>query len=523
MTDLESKSSARQHVDMADADLKHTYTNQTDNERLAQLGHVEELRRSYSLWSLGCLCLCLTATWEALATVMGTALTAGGGPCLFFNLLASVICSIAVACSLGEIASIYPTAGGQYHWIAALSPPSTRSVASWFLGWINIGGQIVLTASAVLAVALHIQAYAILNNESYIPTRWQSLLLYFAVLVYCAALNIWGARMLPIANLMSGVLHIVGLVVIIIVLGVMAPKNTSSFVFTEVSNSSGWSNPGVSWLVGLLSAVYPMLGYDAACHLAEEMPHASRNVPLAMIGSVVLNGILGLAYCIMLLYSIGPLDKVLATPTGFPFIQVFFDTTNSKVGATFLSLTITVIAIAAVTAGITSTSRTYWAFARDKAVPFDRYFSHVNQSSQVPVRSVVLVTVLQMLLGFIYLGNTTAYNAIVSMAILGLYASYLMPIVYFMIYGRPNFSSDEFGRFKMPKILGLVMNIISCAWLVISMVFSTFPTVMPVTPQNMNYSIVVMVGWVVLGGAFYFVSGRKKFEVPNVTRDARGF
>jgi choline transport protein len=57
-----------------------------------------------------------------------------------------------------------------------------------------------------------------------------------------------------------GVIHVIGFVTIVVVLGVMAPKNTASFVFTEVTNSSGWANDGVSWLVGLLSAVYPFLG-----------------------------------------------------------------------------------------------------------------------------------------------------------------------------------------------------------------------------------------------------------------------
>lgn len=303
----------------------------------------------------------------------------------------------------------------------------------------------------------------------------------------------------------------------------MAPKNTPSFVFKEVTNSSGWSNDGISWLVGLLSTVYPLLGYDAACHLAEEMPHASRNVPLAMVGSVVLNGLLGLGYCIMLLFSTGPLDTLLSTPTGFPFMQIFLDVTQSSAGATVMSLIIILIAIAATAAGITSTSRTFWAFSRDKATPFSSFFSYVTPTSQIPTRSVVLVTILQMLLGFIYLGNSTAFNAVLSMAILGLYTSYLIPIIYFMIFGRPHMESYEFGPFRMPKRVGLVVNLVACAWLVLAIVFSTFPTVVPVTAQNMNYSTVVMVGWVVLGGGYYFWAGRRKFEVPVVGREERGF
>lgn len=345
--------------------------------------------------------------------------------------------------------------------------------------------------------------------------------------------------MLPTANLISGqyimkkntgkmltklgVLHIAGFVAILITLGVMAPKNTASMVFTEVTNSSGWQNDGISWLVGLLSSVYPLLGYDAACHLAEEMPHASRNVPIAMVGSVTVNGIIGIAYCIMLLFSTGPLEKLLATPTGFPFMQIFLDATRSAAGATVMSLVITLIAIAATAAGITSTSRTFWAFARDKATPFDRFFAHVDQKSHIPIRSVVVVTVLQMLLGFIYLGNTTAFNAILAMAILGMYTSYLIPIIYFMIYGRPKLARHEFGPFRMPKTLGLCLNLLACAWLVLAIIFATFPSVMPVTPQNMNYSTVVMVGWLILGGIYYVILGRKKFEVPIVDREARGF
>lgn len=57
-----------------------------DDERLAQIGHVQELRREFSLWTLGSLCLCLMATWEALSTVIATALMTGGAPGLFWNL-----------------------------------------------------------------------------------------------------------------------------------------------------------------------------------------------------------------------------------------------------------------------------------------------------------------------------------------------------------------------------------------------------------------------------------------------------
>ncbi|CAD6442152.1 0253d708-9c43-4fb6-a098-87eff587cd46 [Sclerotinia trifoliorum] len=209
------------------------------------------------------------------------------------------------------------------------------------------------------------------------------MLFYWLVLLYSATVNIWGSKVLPHTNLASGVLHITGLVAVMMVLGVMAPKHSAHFVFVQVTNTSGWQDGGASWLVGLLSAVYPLPGYDAACHLAEEMPRPARNVPIAMVGSVAVNGILGLGYCILLLCSLGDLDELLASPTGFPFMQLYQNVTNNKAGATILILAVCSIAVAANAAGCTSTSRTYWTFARDSAIPYPKYFAHISPTTQV--------------------------------------------------------------------------------------------------------------------------------------------
>jgi amino acid transporter len=314
---------------------------------------------------------------------------------------------------------------------------------------------------------------------------------------------------------LAGILHIAGVVAIIAVLGAMAPKHDAHFVFAEVTNTSGWSPTGVSWLVGLLSTVYPFLGYDAACHLAEELPRPSRNVPIAMIGSVIANGILGLGCCIILLFSLGSLDDLLASATGFPFMQLFLNATGNKAGAAVLILPVSLIAVAANAAGCTSTSRTYWALARDDGTPFSTYFSHVNAKLQVPVRAVVALTVVEMLLGLIYLGNSTAFNAILSMSILGMYTSYLLPIVYMAIYGRSKLGPGQYGHFKMGR-WGIFTNLMAICWLILAIVFSTFPSVRPVTAQNMNYSIVVMGGWLVFGMAFFALLGRKHYKGPVV-------
>jgi amino acid transporter len=112
--------------------------------------------------------------------------------------------TIAVAVSLAEMASIYPTAGGQYHWVAGLAPRKYRKSASWFTGWISIGGQICLTASAAFAGGLQLRGMISLNDANYVPTQWQGMLFYWAVLAYALVTNLWGSRTLSIMNLAAG-------------------------------------------------------------------------------------------------------------------------------------------------------------------------------------------------------------------------------------------------------------------------------------------------------------------------------
>jgi choline transport protein len=234
-----------------------------------------------------------------------------------------------------------------------------------------------------------------------------------------------------------------------------------------------------------------------------------------MIGSVLANGVLGFVYCLVLLFGLGDLGGLLETTTGFPFMQLFLNTTKSTAGASIMSMIPTVIAIAANAAGLASTSRTFWAFARDEAIPASGFFAHVDTHFKIPLRMVILVSILQLLLGFIYLGSTTAFNAILSMSIIGMYLSYALPIMYMLFYGR---SSRTYlpGPFNLNATMGKLLNVAALLWLIVAIFFSTWPNFYPVTAANMNYSTVVLAGWVAVGAVYYAVAGRKKYEGPVV-------
>jgi choline transport protein len=254
--------------------------------------------------------------------------------------------------------------------------------------------------------------------------------------------------------------------------------------------------------------------YDAAAHLAEEIDRPAKYVPLAMLGSILVNGSIGLIYCTVLLFSLGDLDDLLASSTGFPFIQLFLNATKSRAGATVLTLIPTLVAVAASVAGLTSTSRTAWAFARDDAFPFSAFFAEIDGKSHVPLRMCVLVSVLQGLLGILYVVNTTAFNAMLSMAILGMYVSYALPVA-FKLYNDCLAPANRLpvAWFNMGRG-GRYVNGAALLWSFVAIVFCVFPTAQPVTPENMNYAVVVFAGWMGFGGVYYAVCKRGRYTGP---------
>lgn len=110
----------------------------------------------------------------------------------------------------------------------------------------------------------------------------------------------------------------------------------------------------------------------------EEMHNPAKNLPLVMIGTVVLNGTLGLAFLFALLFCLGDVESVLTSRTGFPIIQIFYNTTGSTAATTAMMMPFIIVAITSTFGLLASASRTLWAFARDEGFPFSPFFAKVS-------------------------------------------------------------------------------------------------------------------------------------------------
>jgi amino acid transporter len=123
-------------------------------------------------------------------------------------------------------------------------------------GWMSTLSWQAGTASGSFLTGTIIQGLITVNNPDYAPEPYQGTLLVFAMVLVIFIANIWGAKSLPVVQNVLFVVHCFGFFAVIIVLWVLAPRNSAKKVFTEFTNEGGWSSMGVSLMVGQISAIY---------------------------------------------------------------------------------------------------------------------------------------------------------------------------------------------------------------------------------------------------------------------------
>jgi choline transport protein len=115
-------------------------------------------------------------------------------------------------------------------------------------------------------------------------------------------------------------------------------------------------------------------------------------------------------------------------------------------------------------------------------------------------------------LSLINIASTAAFNAIVGLATVALYFTYLMPII-MLVIRRINGDHIRFGPWKLGS-LGLWINLFAIVYTVVTSIFLFFPSFIPVTPLNMNWSSAVFAATLLISLISWFVYGRRTYAGP---------
>jgi choline transport protein len=130
-------------------------------------------------------------------------------------------------------------------------------------------------------------------------------------------------------------------------------------------------------------------------------------------------------------------------------------------------------------------SRLTWSFARDNAIIGSCWLGQIHPRHGVPVWSLLANSAIVFIIGCIYLGSSTAFNAMISTGLILQQISYAMPTALLMYRGRSNQFLPRTRSFKLGPF-GWVANALTVIMAFIAVIFFNFPTVMPVTSSNMS-------------------------------------
>ena len=214
----------------------------------------------------------------------------------------------------------------------------------------------------------------------------------------------------------------------------------------------------------------------------------------------------GFFLLVSLLFSIQDYPQTLESKIEQPVIQILLDIYGEKGAIALMTLVILCVWHAGLFS-LTSNSRMMFGFARDRGLP--HFFAHVDKRFRSPIRTIWLGATLSFLLAIPSLGSTVAFSAATSIATIGLYVSYALPILVGLIYPS-NFKKGPFDL----KWASRPVALIACLYVTFLIVVFCLPNANPVDSQTLNYTPVA-VGIVALWAfGSWFVWARKWFTGP---------
>ncbi|KAM6540259.1 hypothetical protein FALCPG4_001982 [Fusarium falciforme] len=483
-----------------------------DAAALSALGYKPELRRNRSMFTLLFQSLAIAAIPYGFGAPMINSIYGGGQLAMFLGWVVVCILDECIAISLGELAARWPTSAGPYYWSFQIASPKYRTVLSFITGWTWLVGNWTITLSVNFGFASLLAAAVGIYYPDYDWQPWKLLLIFYGLCLVTFFIVAFGNKFLPTVDTFCAAFTAITIFIACVFLSTKAAdgRHSPSYTLGHYDNTlSGWGD--FSFWIGALPPAYTFSALGMITAMAEECGDATVKLPRAISLCVPVGFVAGLFFIIPLCATLPPLAELLEAPLGQVLPYIFYRVTGTKAGGIALTALVLIITLFCSISITVAASRTTWAFARDDAIPLSKVWSKVDKRHGTPIYALVLTTVIEMLLGLIYLGSSSAFNAFVSVGVIGLAISYCIPILLSMLTGRAGVNT---APWTFGKRFGWVVNIVAVSWIAFEMVLFSMPPAIPVTPVTMNYAVVVFFGFMTISAVWYFVHAKNVYKGP---------
>jgi len=493
-----------------------------DEKVLHNMGYAQELARRMSGFSNFAISFSIICILAGGITAFPIAFSSGSGFSVSIGWIIGGLFALVVAASVGQIASAYPTAGGLYHWASILGGRGW----GWLCAWINLVGLIFVVASVNFGVYLLLKDLVITGVFGIDTSAWGAFHAGAFITVFAitqALFNHFGIKVTTMLTDFSGYLIFVVAVVLTLSMLIWGASFDLSRLFTFVNNSG---EPGglvipdarsalVAFLIGLLYPLYTITGFDASAHTSEETINARSTVPKGMLHSVFWSLLFG--FFLASSFVLAMPDTTVAAKDGYnSFFNLFNNLPMPAVLRDLLAIGIVVANYICALAGMTSTSRMIYAFARDGGLPASKALASISPKHRTPVNAIWLTAVLSA--GACY--YAPFMFALAAGCALFLYISYAMPVAAGMLAEGNTWK--EYGPFRLgvwskPFAMITIVGVVILAYAGIQPPFN--PIILPLFPDlvfplnQLTNPLIFLAVALALG---WFLSERKRFKGPPI-------
>ena len=441
-----------------------------------------ELKREFTFRSVFSLAFAFISPIIGLYTIFALAL-GSSGPSFWLGFSIVLGGQLLVAVVLAELASVWPLTGGLYKWTQKLSGPRV----GWAAGWAYIWTLIVLVTAQCYAAAPFLTDLVGFDQ----PGTGLLLAVSALILVAATAVNVLGPRVLKLFVAISITAELIGSVVIGTILLVFFREQPLSVIF---DGPTGGGTALAPMLAAAALIGWSFIGFESAGDIAEEVEDPRRQVPKALVLSLVIVAAIVMYAALGLILAIPDLGAAIAGGVADPISQTI--TTHLGAGIAKPLFAMVVLAfIAGIAAVQASVSRVIFALGRDGQLPAPGWFGTLSGRDSLPRNAIGASALAAGVLLFLALSKD-AYATLIAMATVGFYISFAFPVFSALRSRlRGGFTTGVWnvGRF------GLAVNVAAAGWLAFEIVNIAWPR-LPDSPWYVNYVAALIVLIIALAG-----------------------
>lgn len=467
----------------------------------------QSLKREFSLWSSFAFAFAFISPIVALYGIFGLAITAAG-PRFWWGFFVVFAGQILVAFVFAALVSRWPIEGSIYQWSRRL----LGSGFGWFAGWAYTWTLIIAMATVALGAAGFIANIVGIDN----PTGTQRAGIAFVILLCGTGLNLVGRQALKIFMTASIIAEVVGSLGLGTWLLLFHRHNSLSVLFDGAgAGGAGYFSLSGPFLVAVAFIGFSFVGFESAGAIAEEVHEPRKNLPRAVIFSLVFIAVVVIYASLAIILAIPDLAAVAQGTVADPVSSTLSSALGSGI-AKPVEVLFVIGFLASFLALQTSASRLIWAFARDRALPGSQMLSRLSTRQRLPRAALLVTTVLGAVLFLLSNLATNPYTIMVNFSSGGFFLAFLFPLIGFLVLqARRRWSPGPFALGRGSMILTAVATI----WVVFEFLNIAWPR--RVYPDRyLDWSVWIMVAVLGVIGAVVYAAVRSRIISAKVIDDA---